>query len=366
VQAPAAATHDAYLARRTFSSLDGLRCFSIATVVWHHSEVPALVHTWWPAARFGFLGVDLFFAISGFLIVTLLLRERDRKREISLKNFYIRRSLRILPVYYGVLAALALLFLVLRRGTPASHEFAGDLPFLALYLTNWIPAHGWLEITWSLAAEEQFYLVWPPIEKWLRKWALPILAGVIVLGQVIQLGLVDPLLTRAFGWSADEPRMLRQTTFTPICFGVLLAHALHRPAGYAKVLRLLGARWVAPALLVALVLYSNVLPGEIRGAWRLGVHVLMIGLLAACVVREDHGLHRLLTLAPIARIGALSYGIYLLHQICLTVAQKVLGKVGLAHPLPDFILGFAFVWIAAELSYRHYESRFLKLKDRFA
>jgi peptidoglycan/LPS O-acetylase OafA/YrhL len=365
VQGTAAATHAAFLARRTFASLDGLRCFSIATVVWHHSDVPAMAHTWWPAGRFGFLGVDLFFAISGFLIVTLLLRERERKGEISLKNFYIRRSLRILPVYYGLLAALALLFLVLRRGTPASQQFADDLPLLVLYLTNWIPAHGWLEITWSLAAEEQFYLVWPPIEKWLRRYAMAILVAVIVASQVIQLGLVDPLLSRAFGWGPDEPRMLRQTTFTPICFGVLLAHVLHRPAGYAKVLRLLGARWVAPALLLALVAYASVLPGEIGGGYRLGVHVLMLGLLAACVVREDHGLQRLLTWSPIARIGALSYGIYLLHQICLTLAQKLLGKVGLGHPVPDFVLGFVLVWIAAELSYRHYESRFLNLKDRF-
>lgn len=362
----AASSHDAYLARRTFSALDGLRCFSIATVVWHHSDVPALVYRSFPAGRFGFLGVDLFFAISGFLIVTLLLRERARRGEISLKNFYVRRSLRILPVYYGVLAGLALLFLVLRRGTEASHEFAADLPMLVLYLTNWIPAHGWLEITWSLAAEEQFYLVWPPIEKWLRRWAIPILVAIIVVSQLIQLGLVDPLLERAFGWGPNEPRMLRETTFTPICFGVLLAHALHRPEGYARIARMLGARWVAPVLLIALVVYANLLPAEIRGLWRLGVHVLMLALLAACVVREDHGLQRLLTWAPIARIGALSYGIYLFHQICITIAQKGLAKLGISQPFVVLALAFVLVWAMAEISFRYYESRFLKLKHHFA
>ncbi|MBC8072987.1 MAG: acyltransferase [Deltaproteobacteria bacterium] len=361
-----APTHDAYLARRTFNSLDGLRCMSIAAVVWHHSDAPALVHQVWPAARFGFLGVDLFFAISGFLIVTLLLRERDRKGEISLRNFYVRRSLRILPVYYGLLAGLALLFLVLRRGTPASEEFATDLPLLVLYLTNWVPAHGWLEITWSLAAEEQFYLVWPPVEKWLRRHAMTVLLVIIVIGQIIQLGLVDSLLGAALGWAPNEPRMLRETTFTPICFGVLLAHLLHRAPGYARIARVLGPRWVAPALLVVLILYANLLPAEIRGVWRLAVHVLMILLLAACVLRDDHGLARLLEWRPLARIGALSYGIYLFHQICIAIAQKGLAKVGLAHPLLVLVTAFVLVWLAAELSYRHFESRFLRLKERFA
>ncbi len=97
----------------------------------------------------------------------------------------------------------------------------------------------------------------------------------------------------------------------------------------------------------------------------MGIHVLMFLLLAACVVREDHGLRRLLTWTPIARIGALSYGIYLFQQPCLGAARAVAGKIGLGHPVVGLVLGAFGVWIAAEVSFRFYESRFLRLKKRF-
>src|SRR5271156_417245 len=99
-----------------FGSLDGLRCLSILAVIWHHaggwrSSTGILSH--------GFWGVDVFFAISGFLITTLLLRERDRYQSISLKLFYLRRSLRIFPLYYGVLLIYAALVYLLQREQPA-------------------------------------------------------------------------------------------------------------------------------------------------------------------------------------------------------------------------------------------------------
>lgn len=364
--AGAEGAYEQYRAQRTFGSLDGLRCFSIAVVVWHHGHAVSLVHELWPAARYGFLGVDLFFEISGFLIVTLLLRERERRGTISLRNFYVRRALRIWPVYYGIIAALALLFLGLRRGTPAAESYASDLPVLVLYLSNWIAVHGWLEVTWSLAAEEQFYLLWPPVEAWFGRHALALLAVIVILGEIISLGWIDGPLQRLLGWGPDEPRMLRETTFTPICLGVLLAHALHRRAWFERVRSLVGSRLAAPILLVALVLVCNLAPADVRGWPRLGLHVLMLGLLAACVVREDHALRRLLTWRPIVRVGTLSYGIYLFHQPCITAAEKLVGRIGGDHPLLELAIAGVLVWLVAEISFRFYEARFLRLKDRFA
>src|SRR5260221_295593 len=97
--------HAGYLAIRTFGSLDGLRALSILAVVWHHTQEG---FHFLPIAYRGFLGVDLFFMISGFLIVTLLLRERRRTGTISVKKFYIRRFLRIFPPYYAVLTLVAI------------------------------------------------------------------------------------------------------------------------------------------------------------------------------------------------------------------------------------------------------------------
>jgi peptidoglycan/LPS O-acetylase OafA/YrhL len=365
VDTPSSA-YDAFAGRRVFSSLDGLRCLSIATVVWHHSQVPALVYRLWPSSRFGFLGVDLFFMISGFLIVTLALRERERRGRISLRGFYARRALRILPVYYGLLVAFAFLFLVVRPGTPNANAFVADLPILLLYLSNWVPVHGWFEITWSLAVEEQFYLVWPPIEKWLRRWAVPILVVVICASLMVQLGMLDAWIERTFAVGPDEPCMMRDVTFAPICYGVLLAHLLHRRRSHARVSWLVGGRLMAPLLLALLVAYCALLPDQIRGFPRIGVHVLLLLLLASCVIREDNGLSPLLRWRPVARIGVLSYGIYLYHQICLAIAHKGLAVVDAAHPVAVLVLACVLVWIVAELSYRHFEARFLRLKERFA
>src|SRR5450432_1944217 len=106
--------HDDYLATRHFGALDGLRCLSIVPVVWHHCTprpLPGLLGK-------GPAGVDLFFCISGFLITTLLLREKAVSGGIRLKNFYARRALRILPLYYAVLLAYAAFAWLLPTAAP--------------------------------------------------------------------------------------------------------------------------------------------------------------------------------------------------------------------------------------------------------
>ena len=112
--------HGEFLARRYFSSLDAFRCGSILAVVWHHTSRASRGSR----SDRGFLGVDMFFVISGFLIVTLLLRERDRAGAIALGRFYARRALRIFPIYYGMLAALTVFYLFVKPGTPEQRFFA--------------------------------------------------------------------------------------------------------------------------------------------------------------------------------------------------------------------------------------------------
>ncbi len=362
----AGSLQDAYRARRDFGSLDGLRGLSIAAVVWHHT-VPPGTRAFLPGARLGFLGVDLFFVLSGFLIVTLLLRERERRGEISLGQFYARRALRIFPLYYGVLAAFTLLYAT--RSDTHAEEFRADLPSLLLYLSNWIPVSGSLAIAWSLAAEQQFYLLWPPVERFLRRAALPILAVLIAASELIQLGVVNGILARAFGWSADEPSMLREATFAPICFGVLLAHALHGRGSFERIAAVAGHPAAAPLALAALLVVPQFFPGDIRGWPRLCAQLLMLALLATSVVREDHGLTRLLTWRPLARLGAVSYGVYLLHHIGIGIAERgsarLLGAWLWELPLAPFALGGLCAYLLAELSYRCYERPFLRLKLRW-
>src|SRR4051794_35840466 len=158
--------YSAYRALTHFGSLDGLRAASILAVLFHHAVEPVAAL---PATSRGFLGVDMFFLLSGFLIVTLLLRERDAYGRISLGKFYVRRTLRIFPVYYGLLLVFSLLYLTAGERLSTSKGFFAALPFYLTYTSNWTTTQAAnFAITWSLAAEEQFYLVWPAVEKYLR------------------------------------------------------------------------------------------------------------------------------------------------------------------------------------------------------
>jgi peptidoglycan/LPS O-acetylase OafA/YrhL len=344
--------HTRFLSARTFKSLDGLRAAAILGVVWHHAYMPKIPLR---IADRGFLGVDLFFIISGFLIVTLMLRERRRTGRISLKAFYVRRALRIFPAYYAMLLVVGAAAL-LRRGTH-SDVIVRDLPFAACYLSNMVPMQSLLSITWSLSVEEQFYLLVPTLEK-IWNATLPIVFPVgYVLVSLPPFGLFPAL---------DVPLFFRQTTFGPILLGVMLAHVLNHPRGFEWVARLLGARWASIAALVLVVLAMSHPAEDISGWPRLTIHWALLALVASCVVREDHVLAPALSCWPFRRIGIVSYGIYLYHIVVMHVVVAAAALLGTTSSVFR-VTGTALAsWVAAEFSYRAFESRFLSLKSRFA
>jgi len=356
-------SHQTFSQQKSFGSLDGLRAFSILAVLWHHTfEIP----TGWRATERGFLGVDLFFVISGFLIVTLLLRERDR-RGISLRNFYVRRLLRIFPIYYGVLLGLSVAFLTISRHANMAPAFWADLPWAATYTSNWAPLNSmttFLAITWSLSAEEQFYIVWPPIERHLRRLALPLLVALLLLSQLVHFGFLDGVLAR-FGFGATEPQMLKQTGFTPILLGVMLAHALHHPLWHERLARVLTLRGTPAVAAAAIVFVCSVAPVDLTGWPRFSLHLLMVVLVGSCVIREDHLLGPVLRLPPLVRIGVLSYGIYLLHMFSRHLCHSVIEKFGWDERPWLFFSTLILTVIVAQLSFTFYEQRFLLLKARF-
>lgn len=352
-------SHEAFLARRNFRSLDGLRCLAIVTVIWHHAHggYAAL-----PATRHGFLGVDLFFVISGFLITTLLLRERARTGDISLKNFYARRTLRIFPPYYLVLAGLTLVLLFVRRDATMRPAFFAELPWCLTYTTNWVEPTTLLSITWSLSAEEQFYLLWPPVERFVPRHALKVLLVLIVVNQCINFRLADPLLHTAFGFLHDDRKIL-QVTFTPICLGVLLAHLLHETRSFGRVAPMLR-RGVAAVSVVAIIVVSNV-PGDISGWPRLALHVLMTMLVGSSVLDEGGIVARALAWPTLRVVGTVSYGMYLLHLLALDVVTRLEHWIGPFVPLARFASCLALTIVAALAMYRWFERPILALKSRF-
>jgi peptidoglycan/LPS O-acetylase OafA/YrhL len=345
------ADHARYLETRTFGSLDGLRAVSILAVVWHHTHegFPG-----WPITYHGFLGVDLFFVISGFLIVTLLLRERRKTGTTSLKNFYIRRFLRIFPPYYATLVFVGAVAFLKPGNTSAA--IRRDLPYAALYVSNLVPMASLLAITWSLSVEEQFYLVIPTAQKLARRALPALLVVAYILVSLPPFGLFPQL---------NLPSFFRETTFGPILLGVMLAYALDHPRGYQWISRVLG-HWLAPVFALALVCLTCSHPaGDISGFPRMAIHWSLVILIGSCVVRERHALAPVLTLWPIVRIGVVSYGIYLYHLIVRFGVDKAMKLGGFSSQAALFCFTALGTWMVAEVSYRLFETRFLALKSRW-
>lgn len=334
-------------------ALDGLRGISILAVIWHHTGG----HLGGILAK-GHLGVALFFAISGLLITTLLLREQDRTGTISLRGFYIRRTLRIFPLYYAVIALYVLLVAGLERRTPAGADFFTNLPAYLTYTSNWFVdlSSGNRVIfyfAWSLATEEQFYLLWPSVVRYARAWYLPplVMTALLLLGEsgrwAVEAGLLSP-----------RPLLVKVITSvaTPICLGCLAAYLLHRPAGFRVAWRLAGQPWSAPlaAALLLLTLAVDATPMAL-------VALAMTCLVVACSIRPDHPLRHLLENRAIRYVGTISYGMYLVHMLALNAARRLVPGAGV---LAHFAVAALLTILMASISYRWFERPILALKDR--
>jgi peptidoglycan/LPS O-acetylase OafA/YrhL len=354
-----AADHGAFRACRYFGSLDGLRCLSIIAVIWHHTRPTAYAEI--ALLQHGFMGVELFFVISGFLITTLLLRERAVQGNISLGRFYIRRTLRIFPLYYTVLLLYVVMVVLFDRHSPPGRAFFANLPYFASYTSNWFVSFNNDRVifyfVWSLAAEEQFYLLWPTVEQRLGSTgAVLFMVGLLALVTAGVAGATDAVL---------PPGTLVNTIITrfpvPIGLGVLLAHALHDRRGYRWLSMVFGHRVSAPLALAVLGLTlarTNPSSGAVRAA--------MTALVATVVMREDHFLAPFLKWRPIAHVGVVSYGMYLLHMLTCNFARRLLQHAGITQPLAPFVVTTGAVIAVASFSYRYYESVFLRLKERLA
>lgn len=350
--------HDyrAYLSRAHFGDLDGLRFICIAMVLWHHCN--PMLNSGVQLATRGFMGVDFFFVLSGFLITTLLLREVRRTGTFSLVDFYRRRALRILPPYYLLVTAVCGYYLLVK----GESQLAPLVPAYYLFLSNFLTEHvSVLGITWSLSVEEQYYAVWPLLLALLPGRAVVPVLLVLIAGNVaVGLGLVP--IERV----AIPPLLLHMptATYAPILMGSLAALMLDRPRGYSALSALVGWRGAAAVLLALLVVCLQATPADVNGWPNLLLHSLMTLALISLVVRPRTELSGILRWRPVARFGQVSYGIYLYHLIGLHVAEALLSRLGTDSRWFVLILYALLSWVIAEISFRLYERRFLALRRR--
>jgi peptidoglycan/LPS O-acetylase OafA/YrhL len=333
--------------------LDGVRGIAILAVMVHNLGAFS-IRPFSYLTTYGWMGVDLFFVLSGFLITGILL---DTKRsERYFKNFYVRRCLRIWPLYYAILLCVFVVVPLVRH-QEAFPIFQRSSPWWSyvFFLQNFLVAtptgaFGPLGVTWSLAVEELFYLVWPLFVRLLSTSQLWRLAwGVLVFSPVLRLYLsrhdiliysnpfcrLDGLMAGALLAILVRKAAVLQGAFTKYVWAILVG-----AASLAIVSEQLSTRWftfsmtvVASAALVYLALYST-------RAW----------------------LRYLLTSRFLTYTGIISYGLYLLHKLPYDFMKAM--HVNL-NPTVAFLAIAACSYLLALLSWNLLEKPFLKLKVLF-
>lgn len=357
--------------------LDGLRCLSVAWVILHHLPYEKKGILGLVSGR-GWMGVDMFFVISGFLITSILLNERRATGAISLKNFYIRRALRIWPAYYLLIACYLLLAVgILVVGNhallPAAQQILHTVQWPATYTTNaYIALANTEDITvshsWSLALEEQFYLFWPLL--------LALGVGVATRTAVAAVLVITVWRIWLTLHYPEGELAMRRIYFAPdtrmdvILYGALLAFGLTHEGWkerLGRVLRLAGTPLVILGGLLAVMYFANRWSGFFGNALGYGCSALLMSLALGYLLLVRPPLTmRFLESRPIVFCGKISYGIYLYHAGVINILVYTLGMPASAGAKLVFTLAVYVLTVAvAALSYHYFEAPLLKLKSRF-
>jgi len=331
-------------------SLDGLRAISISLVLLSHLGgtrhflISARVTDFF---ELGHLGVRVFFVISGFLITNLLLQELAKKNSIHLLKFYFRRTLRIFPPYYLL---LAILFLAQACGWLALAP--RDALHTLTYTSNYYPERSWyVGHTWSLSVEEQFYLLWPAVLLLAgRRRALWAAGGFVLVSPVLRLILYYAFRGYAIGHTFE-------TVADSIAVGCVLAGARGWLKQQRVYQRFLQSRWfylVPLAVVLASALYDRP-----RLYIFFGFTIMNIGIALCidwCVTHDTGRVGALLNCRPLVFLGVMSYSLYLWQQPFLNKSSAAL--------VTQFPLNLILVGAAALVSYYLIERPSLRLRQR--
>jgi peptidoglycan/LPS O-acetylase OafA/YrhL len=331
-------------------ALDGLRALAVTLVLCFHGGA-----SWMTG---GYVGVSVFFTLSGYLITSLLLVEHQRSASIDLRGFYTRRVKRLLP------ASLLLLMVVVVAAAAGAWRWDGaltrDVVGSALQVENWVKLFGDasyadlvnatlgrvapLEHYWSLSIEEQFYWVWPVVMLVLLRRVRSAQRVMVWLVSAALVGMVAaPVIASV--WGADAAYWSTPARMGEILIGAALAAVLHRGAAVPR-----WAGWLTPVPLAAVLVVAVTWPAASGPAYSGWLPVFALGsALLIWGLQVDGPVRRALSLRPVVWVGTVSYGIYLYHWpifAVLTADRTSLDGV----PLAALRVGLTVA--AAALSFR--------------
>ena len=344
-------------------SLSGLRAIAIFLVIASHILVGITTPSWlktllYPIAT-GKTGVRLFFVISGFLITWLMLVEKRERGRVNLVRFYIRRFLRIFPVFYFYV------FFVFIMGKISGYQLAPGVYITALTYTrnfdfwgsNWLLAH-----SWSLAVEEQFYLLWPPIVRKIKWYSGYVAIPVLLLGVLCRIiAYRYPDLSRYF-----LAPFLQYADF--LYGGAYLAYMrMHEPVRLKKILEKISGILVALGAIMVFALARLEYHAQfdriflpVTGTLLILYFTILIGWTTQPENQSTWGV-RVLNFRWMSFAGVLSYSLYVWQQFFLVPGRNLVSGRWWTHFPQNLFLLMA----SATLSYFIIEKPILKLKNRF-
>ncbi len=354
-----------------YPQLDGLRALAVLLVMaWHFLPYDNLFRD---SYRWGWFGVRLFFVLSGFLISGILLREKQTEAKVGsvLYAFYARRALRIFPLYYAYI--LLLLF--------TTKAMAAYFPWFALYLHNIlmfdreslsiVPG---ASILWTLAIEEQFYLVWP-----LVLLLLPVKRIPLVMVGCIVLGIITRFVLRVYlGYSTGVAMVFPTSNIDSLVMGSLLAYCrLYLPNQELVTRRLNVIGAIGFAFILVQFAFWNFWGVQLENSPAGNFNFVASDFFASLffvfaidrAARRDSGVAGAVLSHPWASaIGRISYGIYVLHMFCGHLVWGLAAKIGFSSPERDILLFVPCVLVsiaAAFVSWKLFESPLNSLKRYF-
>lgn len=364
-----------------YPALDGLRFFAFLLVFLHHSAFyineDLSNNVFWDFFRNnGWVGVDIFFVLTGFLITILLLEEKKLNGHFSIRNFLIKRVLRIWPLYYlAILSGYFFapfffenIFKLNYLNFNYWQQVQNNLPWYSIFLGNWnIVFNGFGDLRsisqlWAISVDQQFYIFWPIVLLFSINLKRSLFIGILLI--------IFAILTRIFliNINVQHP-VIYTNTFARIdtfVFGALLAQICFFNPKLLTKFNLIFSSFFQIIIIFTLILFLYFSSIENRlsirnGVWGYLIIDLIITYLIYCCIRTSSFFIKLLDQKGVRYLGKISYGLYIWHILALEILFYTVNSENLNLFIP--ILGLPLTILFAYISYNYFEKPFLKLKS---
>ncbi len=354
-----------------FPNLNGLRFIAAFMVIIHHIESMKSTFKWQnindnqTIFLLGKLGVILFFVLSGFLITYLLLNEEKLKGSINVKHFYLRRICRIWPLYFLIILLSLVVFPHFESLNFRTSDymlfydsigakivlFIFFLPNLLLVRFGVMP---YASQTWSIGVEEQFYLLWPWLIKWFKNKILMVVM-VFVVYHILNFIVFN---VSQIPYSQLLQGFFQFFNIDCMAIGAFFGIVLHQ--NRKKLLQVICNTYLF--YFIAIIALSLIIKGYNFPLFNYQIYALLFGI---CIINLATMKATFLEHKWLNYLGKISYGLYMYHIIAIGITLVLLEKINLTSSLALYPISIAFTILLSAISYKYFETYFLKLKAKY-